>query len=69
MGSARGAHNGGGVADVGLVTSVSALTSTMVRIPLANMISEINCTFPRSCNAETSRRVPWQRKSLIVLAE
>ena len=34
MGCARGAHNGGGIADSGLVTSVSALTNTMVRIVL-----------------------------------
>lgn len=32
MGSARGDHNVGNLADAGLITSVSALTETMVSI-------------------------------------
>ncbi|CAL5224065.1 g6690 [Coccomyxa viridis] len=37
MGCARGAHNGGGIADSGLVTSVSALTNTMAGVDLTGM--------------------------------
>ena len=53
MGSARGAHNVGGIADSSLVTSVSALTNTMVRILLQKShLSGIASLCPSGCNAQ-----------------